>query len=48
MTAHDVMRRWPRLTAHLIASSLGYATPTCAARILKDAKEGRENWCEWI
>ena len=48
MTAHDVMRRWPRLTSHLIASSLGYATPSCAARILKDAKEGNENWCEWV
>jgi len=25
-----------------------YATPRAAANILKDAKEGNENWCEWI
>ena len=42
------MRRYPSVTAHIIAESLGYATPSCAARILKDAKEGRENFCEWI
>jgi hypothetical protein len=44
----DYMRRYPRIVAHIIAESLGYATPSCAARILMDAKEGRENWCEWI
>ena len=48
MTAEEAMRRWPRLTAHVIASSLGYATPTCAANIILDAKAGRQNWCEWI
>lgn len=42
------MARYPRITAHVICHSLGYATPSCAARILMDAKEGRENWCEWI
>ena len=31
-----------------LPESLGYATPTTAAQILKDAKEGDENWCEWI
>ena len=44
----DYMKRYPRTVAHIIAESLGYATPSCAARILKDAKEGQENWCEWI
>ena len=44
----DYLRRYPRVCAHIIAESLGYATPTLAASILKDAKEGRENWCEWI
>ena len=44
----DYMRRYPRIVAHIIAESLGYATPTKAAIILKDAKEGRENWCEWV
>jgi hypothetical protein len=42
------MKRYPLITAHIIAESLGYATPTCAARIPKDAREGRENYCEWI
>jgi hypothetical protein len=32
----------------MIAEGLGYATPTCAAQILRDAKYGQENWCEWI
>jgi len=42
------MRRYPRLTAHVITESLGYATPSSAARILKDAREARKNYCEWI
>lgn len=48
MTSEEVVRRWPRLTAHVIAESLGYATPSCAGRIIADAKEGRQNWCEWV
>ncbi|MCG3132745.1 MAG: hypothetical protein FLDDKLPJ_03611 [Phycisphaerae bacterium] len=44
----DYLKRYPRICAHIIAESLGYATPTTAAKILKDAKEGRENGCEWI
>ncbi len=44
----EVMRRYPRITAHIIAESLGYATPSKAALILKDARERKENWCEWI
>ncbi len=47
-TYQDYLRRYPRICAHIIAESLGYATPSRAADILKDAKEGRENWCEWI
>lgn len=42
------MKRYPRITTHIIAESLGYATLICAARILKDAMEGRKNYCEWI
>lgn len=42
------MRRYPRITAHIIAESLGYATPYKAARIGLDGMEGRENWCEWL
>lgn len=44
----ETMKRYPFITAHIIAQSLGYATPSCAAGILKDAMEGRENYCEWI
>ena len=44
----DYLSRYPRICAHIIAESLGYATPRKAAMILKDAHEGRENWCEWI
>ena len=44
----QIMRRYPRITAHVIAESLGYATPTVAARIVCDAKYRQENWCEWI
>lgn len=47
-TAEEIMRRYPRITAHVIAESLGYATPTRAAAILRDAKYRQENWCEWI
>lgn len=48
LSAKEVMKKYPRITAHIIAESLGYATPSCAARILKDAREGRKNYCEWI
>ncbi len=48
LSVQETMKRYPRITAHVIAESLGYATPSCAARILKDAREGRENCCEWI
>lgn len=48
LSVEETMKRYPRITAHVIAESLGYATPSCAARILKDAREGRKNYCEWI
>ncbi len=43
-----ILDRCPRLTAHLICGSLGYATPSCAAGIIADAHAGRQNFCEWI
>ena len=46
--ARQVILRYPRIVGHLICDSLGYATPTCAAHILRDAITGQENWCEWI
>jgi hypothetical protein len=48
LSVKEVMKKYPRITAHVIAESLGYATPSCAAGILRDAIEGRENYCEWI
>lgn len=46
--AREFMKRWPRVTAHIISESLGYATPTAAAIIGLDGMYGRENYCEWI
>ena len=43
-----VMALWPRTVAHVICGSLGYATPSLAARILADAKARRPSYCEWI
>jgi hypothetical protein len=48
LTIKETMKKYPRITAHIIAESLGYATPSCASHILKDAREGRKNYCEWI
>jgi hypothetical protein len=48
LSPEETMKRYPCLTAHIIAESLGYATPSCAARILKDAREGKKNYCEWV
>ena len=42
------MRRYPRITGHIIAESLGYATPRTAAYIGRDGLHGRENYCEYI
>jgi hypothetical protein len=47
-TDGEFIRRYPRITAHIIAESLGYATPSTAARIGLDGLHGRENWCEYI
>jgi hypothetical protein len=46
--AREFMERYPRITAHIISESLGYATPSTAARIGLDGMYGRENYCEWI
>jgi hypothetical protein len=44
----EFARRYPRITAHIIAESLGYATPGRAARIGLDGMNDRENHCEWV
>jgi hypothetical protein len=46
--AREFMKRYPRITAHIISESLGYATPTTAARIGLDGMNGNPNYCEWI
>ncbi len=48
LSAQETITRFPDVVAHIIASSLGYATPTRAANILADALAGRRNYCEWI
>jgi len=48
LSVEETMKRYPRLTAHVIAESLGYAAPSRAAAIVRDAREGRKNYCEWI
>jgi hypothetical protein len=47
-SVQDYLRICPRICCHIIRESLGYACPTLAARILKDANEGRENCSEWV
>jgi hypothetical protein len=44
----EFMRRYPCVTAHIIAESLGYATPRAAARIGLDGLNDGDNWCELI
>ena len=48
MNQRQIIQKWPRITAHIIAESLGYATPESAALILKDAALRKPNYCEWI
>lgn len=45
--ALETVRRYPRLTAHLIAEGLGYFSVSAAARAIKAYKENVEFWCEW-
>ena len=47
-TSREFMKRYQRITAHIISESLGYATPSTAARIGLDGLHGRENCCEWV
>ncbi len=47
-TREQVMRKYPRICAHIICESLGYACPSTAASILRDAMYHRKNYCEFI
>ncbi len=42
------MERYPRITAHIISESLGYATPTRAAIIGFHGMRNEPNNCEWV
>jgi hypothetical protein len=44
----EYLRRYERTCATIIAFSLGYATPQCAANILRDAHRRQQNYSEWI
>ncbi len=48
MTSNEALVRYPRLVAHVICHSLGYATPTLAADIVRRAHDRRPEYCEWI
>jgi hypothetical protein len=47
LTTEDVLKRWPRLTAHLICQSLGYFTPRSAANAIAHHVAGERFGCEW-
>lgn len=47
LTPKQIMSKYPRITAHLIAESLGYFTPTSAANAIIRAKNKEAYFCEW-
>lgn len=48
LTNEQALRRYPCLAALIIDLSAGYATPMCAIRILMDARDRKQNLCEWV
>jgi hypothetical protein len=46
-TPEEVMKKHPRIVAHLIAESLGYFTPRSAAIAIIKAKNNEPYYCEW-
>lgn len=46
--SREFMKRYPRVTGHIISESLGYATPSTATRIGLDGLNGNPNYCEWV
>lgn len=43
----EVLRRYPRIIAHLICQSLGYFTPLSAANAVSHFLDGSAFFCEW-
>jgi len=46
-TRDEILRRYPRLVAHLICESLGYFTPEGAAGAVLAVVQNRACACEW-
>jgi hypothetical protein len=46
-TIDGIIRRYPRLTAHLICKSLGYFCPRSAANAIAHHINGEPYFCEW-
>lgn len=44
---YNTLARYRRLIAHMICESLGYFTPSAAARAIEAYKERRPYYCEW-
>ena len=42
----DILKRYPRITAHLIAESLGYFSPSSAALAIYRYKQKEPMYCE--
>jgi hypothetical protein len=47
ITTEDMLRRYPRLVAHLVCESLGYFSPDAAANAIIHAKRWEPFACEW-
>lgn len=43
----DILRKYPRLTAHLVCHSLGYFTPESAAGAILAHVQKRSSYSEW-
>lgn len=48
MNQRDVLKRYPRIIAHLICESLGYASVLHAANMLLAFIEKKPHYCEWF
>lgn len=46
-TTEEVLRRYPRLVAHMVCDSLGYFTPAAAANALRAYMQKQPCYCEW-
>ena len=47
MTRREILRKYPRLVAHLICESLGYFSVLSAAGAIEAHAAGEPCYCEW-